>query len=347
MIQNKILKDYIKRLKIMINVAVIGLGIGAKHLEAFDLNSNTKIKYVIEKSQKKINFYRKKYPNVIFSKDENIIYKDKDINIISIASYDQHHYQQVLKCIKNKKNIYVEKPICLSMSQLKNIEKQYLKNPVFIGSNLVLRTEKVFKYLRKKVKTYKKRNELINLDAEYIWGRKNKLYGWRSKLKNYSLILGASIHMIDLICWFMNEYPSHVQSFGNNIGINSKKFKKKSFVLTILKFKNNLTFKVSANAVSAHEHFHSLNIFTKNKVYRNTLSGLYEIDKFKNKKINFSYPDKKNRKELINSFIKIVKKNNFSKKEKLDEFYKISKIMKICLFAEKSLNGNKLLKVKY
>ena len=38
-------------------------------------------------------------------------------------------------------------------------------------------------------------------------GRVNKFYGWRSKLKYYSKIYGAAVHMIDLMIWLIGDKP--------------------------------------------------------------------------------------------------------------------------------------------
>ena len=46
-------------------------------------------------------------------------------------------------------------------------------------------------------------------------GKKKKLFGWRSKIKQYSLTLGAGIHIIDLINWLTNLKPKTVYAVGN------------------------------------------------------------------------------------------------------------------------------------
>ena len=51
------------------------------------------------------------------------MFKDKSINLVSIASYDEYHYNQILKCIKYNKHIIVEKPMCLNEKQLIDIKK--------------------------------------------------------------------------------------------------------------------------------------------------------------------------------------------------------------------------------
>ena len=42
-----------------------------------------------------------------------------------------------------------------------------------------------------------------------------ELLGWLSKTINYSLTLGAAIHMIDLVMWFLDSRPISVTTFGN------------------------------------------------------------------------------------------------------------------------------------
>ena len=69
---------------------------------------------------------------------------------MSIASYDNYHYSQILKSIKNKKNIIVEKPMCLNSKQLNNIKKLISNSDLKIMSNMVLRVNDLFQNIKKK-----------------------------------------------------------------------------------------------------------------------------------------------------------------------------------------------------
>ena len=95
------------------------MGIGQKHLDEIDNYKKSFVKIICEKNEKKIKFLKKKYPGKIITKDENVIFKDPSINLVSIASYDDFHYSQVIKSLENNKNIIVEKPMCLTLDQLK------------------------------------------------------------------------------------------------------------------------------------------------------------------------------------------------------------------------------------
>ena len=55
------------------------------------------------------------------------MFKDKSINLVSIASYDEYHYNQILKCIKYNKHIIVEKTHVLNEKQLIDIKKKLKK----------------------------------------------------------------------------------------------------------------------------------------------------------------------------------------------------------------------------
>ena len=90
-----------------------------------------------------------------------------------------------------------------------------------------MRCNQFFNQVKKNIS----KDDVISIEADYLWGRKYKLEEWRSKLKNYSIILGAGIHMIDLVMWLINSRPLCVQSFGNRIGTERSNFKKRKFCL--------------------------------------------------------------------------------------------------------------------
>ena len=122
-----------------IKAAVIGTGIGLKHFEAIENYKNSKVEVICETNKKKINYLKKKFPNKIVTSDENDIFKNKKINLVSIASYDNDHYSQIIKSIRSNKNIIVEKPMCLNLLQLKKIyklikKKKEYQNDIKLGT---------------------------------------------------------------------------------------------------------------------------------------------------------------------------------------------------------------------
>ncbi len=324
---------------------IIGSGVGAKHFKAIQNYKKSFVKFICEKDKKKHSFLKKKFKKVKIISNENEIFKDKNVNLVSIASYDDHHFNQINKCIRYNKNIIVEKPMCLKLDELKKINISLKKNPkIKITSNLVLRCNQFFNQVRKNII----KNDVISIEADYLWGRKYKLREWRSKIKNYSIILGAGIHMIDLVMWLINSRPLSVQSFGNKIGTEKSNFKKESFAYSIFEFPKNRIIKVASNASGVFNHFHELKIFEKNKTLIHSYNGTFYLKKFgKNNqfvKMKPNYPDKENRKKLIQNFIDEIllnkKKKFITIKEQID-------LMSVCLAAEKSLKEGKKIKINY
>jgi len=321
--------------------AIIGMGIGEKHLEAIEHYKKSFVKIICEKNEKKIKFLKKKYPHKIITTNEDVIFKDSSINLVSIASYDDFHYSQVIKSLKNDKNVIVEKPMCLKLNQLSEIDKILKKKKsVKMTSNLVLRVNSLFKEFKKRTDI----NSTFYIEADYIWGRKKKLFGWRSKVKDYSLILGAGIHVIDLVMWILGSKPISVTTFTNKKSTIKSKFKKDSLILILLEFPLNILVKITANGAAIHNHFHEMKIFSNNETLVHSNLGTYSFKKDKLNKIKKPYTDKKNRKKLIHNFIdnlinpKI--KNFISHQEQFD-------LMSVCFSAEKSAMLNKKIKIKY
>ncbi len=324
-----------------IKAAVIGSGIGEKHIQAIDELKFSNVKIICETDPKKIKILKKKYRKKVVTHKENDIFKDSSINLVSIASYDDSHYKQILKCIRHNKHIIVEKPMCLKLSQLKEIKKRLSKKKnIKLFSNLVLRVNNLFLDLKKKIKS----KDIYFIEADYIWGRKNKLFGWRAKTKNYSITLGAGIHMIDLVNWLINLKPLYANAFGSNKMTKNTTFKKNSFNVVILEYPQKILTKISSNCVAHYDHFHELKIFTKNATYINNLQGKFI---YKDKKViplTRNYPDKKNRKKLIHNFIECIAKNS---KKPIIQLKEQFDLMSICFAIEESLSKKRKVKIKY
>ena len=323
-----------------VKAAVIGMGIGEKHLKAIDGFLGSEVKIICEKDKKKIQMLKKKYPNKMITSNEKSIFIDKQINLVSIASYDDNHYSQIVKCLKFNKNIIIEKPMCLNSNQLKNIYKLIKKKNIKMTSNLFLRVNALFKNFKKRIN----KEKVYYIEGDYIYGRKKKLFGWRSKIKQYSLTLGAGVHIIDLINWLTDLKPKSVYATGNKKATKGTVFKKNSMIVMMFEYPKDIIVKITANGAAIFDHFHELKIFSDNQTLVNSKLGSYIVKKGKTKKILANYPDKQNRKKLIRNFIETLIKKNIkpiiSVKEQVD-------LMSICFAVDKSVKLNKKIKINY
>ena len=126
-----------------INCAVIGMGVGERHANFYNNFKKTNLLKIFEINKNKVKKLKKKFPNTQFVSNENEIFRDKNIKLVSIASYDNFHFKQIIKCLENNKDIFIEKPICLNLKELKKINKCYINSKSNISCNLILRTSPI------------------------------------------------------------------------------------------------------------------------------------------------------------------------------------------------------------
>ena len=334
-------------MKNKLNAAVIGLGVGAKHAKIFNSDKRINLVYLCDFNKKKINFFKKIYKNCKFVTDDNKIFKDPKIDIVSIASYDNYHAKHILKAIKYKKHFFVEKPFCLNISELSKICSNLNKNKkIMFSSNLILRNKPVFLNLNSRIKE-NFLGRIYYCEGDYNYGRIDKiLKGWRGRIPFYSVTLGGSIHLIDLIIWLSKKKVISVIAEGNKISTRNSKFKYQDIVTSLLKFENGMTAKVTANFGSVTPHHHILSIYgTKSaffynnsdvKYYRSRVSTKYE-------KFRSSYSNVQ-KSQLLRSFIDSV---YFKRDLKIIKEREVIDLMCVCLSIEKSLKTKKWEKVKY
>lgn len=321
------------------HVGLIGFGnIGRQYLEYF---KKKKYKVIIFdtkfKNKKKIN------KNIILTTDKNEIFKSEEIKNIFITSYDSTHFNFVNLGIKFKKNIFVEKPMCVSLKELNIIYENCKKNKFnnLIMSNYVLNTSVLFKWLKNKINKKKFFKDIYFIEASYLWARLYKLInGWRRFDKNYSIMKGGGIHLISLIYFLIEKLPNKLISFSNNVATKKNNLKIQDFELVNFFYKNGLIVKIDAHSANVTNHQHILKIFSNKKTFILDDAGARIFNKREGNsiriKINKLY---KNKTDLINSFMN-TKKRAY-KKNILDEL----NVMSICLHASKS--KNKFIKIKY
>ena len=171
-----------------LNIGIIGLGVGFHHFKCFMQNKNCRVISVCDFDKKKIKVIQSKFPKIKTTLLDKDIIEDKNIDLVCIASYDNYHCDQVIASVKNKKHVFVEKPLCTNYKEYIKIKKILKKNPkIKISSNFVLRGAPQFITLNKMVKK-KKFGKIFYISGEYNYGRLNKIInGWRSNIAKYSV----------------------------------------------------------------------------------------------------------------------------------------------------------------
>ena len=107
-----------------INWGILGLGnIALKFAEAFKSVKNAKLLGISSKNVDKLNYFKKNFnieTQYSFNRYEDLL-KCNDLDIIYIALPNSLHFNWIVKCIENKKNILVEKPATIKSSEIEKV----------------------------------------------------------------------------------------------------------------------------------------------------------------------------------------------------------------------------------
>ena len=246
---------------------------------------------------------------------------------------------KITQSIKSNKHVFTEKPICNNLRELKKIVKIWNKkqNKIKFRSNLILRSSPLFLWLKKKIQEGYF-GKVYSIDAEYLYGRIEKFVsGWRGLSKDYSPMSGGGIHMIDLACWLMDDFPSEVTSISSNYATKNYKLKSNDYMSSTLKFKNGLVLRAVSNLACILKHQHVLKIYGTKRtfVYDDLGARVYSTKSTKKyKKINLkNLPD--NKTNILKEFIKNIKDNKNDIKNSIFDL-KIMNILCYCKIADKT-----------
>lgn len=331
------------------NVGIIGLGVGLKHLINLTTMKYINEIYIFDFDKKKlkqlsINDYSKKIVKVTNEKE---IFQNPIIDLVCICSYDNFHYSHVKKALKNNKHIFVEKPLCLKLKELKNIEKIIKKNKeIYLCSNFVLRENTFFKKIKNKIRS-NYFGKIFLIEANYNYGRLEKIiHGWRGKIKNYSVTHGGAVHLLDLIYYLTNKKLKSVISHGNNISTKIFDLNITDCISSIIKCTDNSTINLISNFGSITPHHHVLKIYgTKATAVYDLNNFLLVSDKNKNKILKFENIKSIKTKNLKNFIDKIISKLKSDKRNLMQEKNNLMRITKYCISIDKSIKSKNWVKI--
>ncbi len=246
----------------MLRAGVIGLGVGAYHAATYEAHPDCALAAVCDLSEEKLAAFQEQYPHVRTSRDAGEVLSDPDIDLVSIATYDSDHAEQVLAALENGKHVFVEKPMCLHRDEARRIRRALDARPeLHISSNLLLRRCPRFQALRARV-ACGDLGDLYYVEGDYLYGRPEKLTaGWRGELEYYSLVHGGAVHVIDLLRWLTGAEIVEVKAYANKIATRDTAFRFNDLVAAIVTFDSGIIGKITVHGACVRPHFHALALY--------------------------------------------------------------------------------------
>ena len=330
-----------------LRVGIIGLGVGEQHIAGYQAHPGCEVVLLCDIDTVKAERASVKYPGMRFTNCASEVLASSDIDVVSIASYDDAHAEQVLQGIEHGKHLFVEKPLCLRQQDAVEIRERLRSRPAIrLSSNLILRKSPRFMRLRDQIRQGDF-GQLYYLEADYDFGRLWKITeGWRGRIDDYSVTLGGGVHMIDLLQWLSGDEVEEVVGMGNDIASSGSQFGKDDFEIGLLRFRSGMIAKVTANFGCVRPHFHRLAVYgTKATFFNSPRAGRYYTsreDAVQPHEVHEEYPGY-HKGALIRSFIDSILGAGPADVEADDVFRSLS----VCFAVRSSIEQRKPVHVEY
>lgn len=211
-----------------INWAILGGGRMSKvFAETIFKDKNSNLVSIASKTLKNRIYFNKKYnKNFSIFKDYDKILNNPKIDIIYVSLINKLHKEFILKCIKKKKNILVEKPAFLSLNDFVLCKKLLIQRKIFFMEGMM----NLFHPQLKHIINIIKNNEIGNvLEINSSFGSKVKSTDERFKRILTDKFGGGAIY--DLGCYpivfsiiIASIFENEVVKLKNFFGFSSKNY---------------------------------------------------------------------------------------------------------------------------
>lgn len=253
----------------ILGAAVIGLGVGEQHARAYAMHPQVSPPWLLDIDRGQAESVAARISGARVATSFEQLLSDGTISIISIASFDDAHYGQVVRALEAGKHVFVEKPLCQNLNQLAEIRRIWAAagGRLKLGSNLILRAAPLYRWLRQAVANGEL-GEIYAFDGDYLYGRLHKITeGWRREVSDYSVMQGGGIHLIDLMLWLTRQRPLTVAAVGNRISSRNSRFRYNDFCAATLSFESGVVGRITANYGCVHRHHHVMRVFGTHKTF--------------------------------------------------------------------------------
>ena len=248
--------------------------------------------------------------------DSDYIINECVNDAIVISTRHDSHANYVVKALKAKKHIFVEKPLCLTLNELAEIKENYSPSSILmVGFNrrFAPQIQKIKKLLSSITEP---KSIVMTVNAGYIakdhWSQDLKIGGGR--------IVGEACHFIDLLRFLIGKSITNYQIEY----MNSSSKDTANIQLSFL----------DGSIGNIHYYSNGSKSFPKERLEVFAMGGVLQLDNYRTlkgfdwpnfKKMNLWQQDK-GQKACVKAFIEAVSQENSFSPISIEEIFEVSKI---------------------
>jgi len=202
-----------------LKVGLIGAGgFGLIHLSGYGSNSNCTITAIASRTEKHALSAANKYgiSNFYSGTDSwKTMLEKEDLDLVSICTPNYLHAPMVIEAIENDLHILCEKPICISMEELKEVESRLINKDLIFFTSFQKRYNPIFN----KIKAILNSNILGHLTlVRYFFSHYGPYKSWKALSEEKwffsaekaggGVLLDLGVHCIDILRSLVDEYKN-------------------------------------------------------------------------------------------------------------------------------------------
>ena len=246
-----------------VNVAVVGCGLmGINHVRVFSRLDQCNLLAVSDIDANKARRIGNKY-NIEWFKDPSKIFRNKDIDLVSICTPTLTHTELTLDAIEGDKHVLVEKPMTNTVIEAERVLKAAKQKNVMVMVGFIER----FNPAIKKAEELIKKGEI----GEIVLTISRRLSNRPGRIKDVGVIKDLAIHDIDISCHLLNDKLTQIYAITKSLN-----YKNEDYAHIILRFRDGKVAIVEASWLN-NKKIRNLTIIGK--------EGILEIDYKKQKVI--------------------------------------------------------------
>lgn len=220
-----------------VRVAVIGCGFfGRMHAEVYKRLPNVELAAVCDVSEERANEVAKALGTLSYT-DYNEVISRFDIDVVDICVPDDCHTEVVLKAVKAKKHILVEKPLA---DTIEGARKIYCAAEKYDKKFMVAH---ILRFDPRIVKAYEViRNGDIG-EIVYVTSRRvSPIIGAYRYARHCELITHSGVHDIDMVRWLVGSEYKTVYARGRQKRLKEENLDVYDAILALFTFENGVIY---------------------------------------------------------------------------------------------------------
>ncbi len=247
-----------------INIGVVGVGhLGIHHVKHYTTITNVNLLGIYDPDFKRSNYVAKKYKTIAFQSLKKLI---ENVDALSIVTPTPNHYKTAKLCIENKKHVFIEKPITVTLEEANNLLDLSKNNSIIIQVGHIERLNPALMAL-----------EPYCINPKFIEIQRLAPYTVRGT--DVPVVLDKMIHDIDILLSLVKSEVASLEATGMSIITNSL-----DMANARIQFKNGTTASLMSSRI-AQDDVRKIKLFQKNLYSTiDLLKGTTEIYKIKQNK---------------------------------------------------------------